>query len=145
MEIPSKPTEPTTNGAVGRAASKSRKALEALRAAEARRRDAFKHERAELERAAAIEEASLRRVKREHRQKQEGRMASRLGRIVLVALRRQGVTGTLLVAADLNGWPQRDRDELQALLVPTAEPAASTDAASATDGDAAPLDVDLGG
>lgn len=140
MEIPSKPTEPTTNGAVGRAASKSRKALEALRAAEARRRDAFKHER-----AAAIEEASLRRVKREHRQKQEGRMASRLGRIVLVALRRQGVTGTLLVAADLNGWPQRDRDELQALLVPTAEPAASTDAVSATDGDAAPLDVDLGG
>ena len=145
METSNKPAEPTTNGAVGRAASKSRKALEALRAAEARRRDAFKHERAELERAAATEEASLRRVERERRQKQEGRMASRLGRMVLVALRRQGFTGTLLVATDLNGWPQRDRDELQALLVPTAEPAASTEAGGTADGDAAPLDVDLGG
>ena len=145
MEIPNMQTEPTTNGAVGRTASKSRKALEALRAAEARRRDAFKHERAELERAAATEEASLRRVERERRQKQEGRMANRLGRMVLVALRRQGVTGTLLVATDLNGWLQRDRDELQALLVPTADPAASTDAGSAIDGDATPLDVDLGG
>ena len=145
MVTPSKPAEPTTNGAEGRAASKSRKALEALRAAEARRRDAFKHERAELERAAATEEASLRRVERERRQKQEGRMASRLGRMVLVALRRQGFTGTLLVATDLNGWPQRDRDELQALLVPTAEPAASREAGGTADGDAAPLDVDLGG
>lgn len=145
MEISNKPTEPSTNGAVGRAASKSRKALEVLEAAEARRRDAFRHERADLERAAATEEALLRRADRERRQKQEGRLASRLGRMVLAALRRQGVIGTLLVAADLNGWPQRDRDELLALLAPTAEPAAPKEAGSATDADAAPLDVDLGG
>lgn len=144
MESLTKPIEPTTNAAVGRAASKSRKALEALLAAEARRRDAFKQERAELERAAATEEAIRRRAERERRQKQEGRMASRLGRMVLAALRHQGVTGTLLVAADLNGWPECDRDELQALLAPPAEPAASTAAGRANDGDKTPLDVDLG-
>lgn len=145
MKNANKPVEPTTNAAVGRAASKNQKALDALLAAEARHREAFRRERAELARAAATEAASRRRAERESRREQEGRMASRLGRMVLVALRRQGVTGTLLVATDLNGWRQRERDELQALLVPTAEPAASTDAGSAADGDAAPLDVDLGG
>lgn len=144
MEKITKPVESTTNGAVARAASKSRKALEALRAAETRRRDAFKQERAELERAAATEEAVQRRAERERRQKQESRMASRLGRMVLAALQRQGVTGTLLVAAELNGWPLRDRDELQALLAPPADSAAPTAASKATDGDAPVLDVDLG-
>lgn len=145
MENITKPIEPTTNAAVARAASKNQKALDELVAAEARHRAAFKKRCADLARAAATDAANRRRAERDGRRKQEAQMASRLGRMVLEAMRRQGLTGTLLIAADLNGWLQRDRDELQVLLAPPPAELATSKAARRAAGESnAPLDVDLG-
>ena len=116
MENDDESQEPSRKPSRGRPISKAAKALQALQAAEAARRVDFKRQREELERAAAVEAVLLRRAERERRHKQQLHAANRLGRMVLVALRRQGLSGTLLVADDLNAWSDQDRRELIVLL-----------------------------
>lgn len=116
MDNEDEPKEPSRKPSSGPPASKAVRALQALQAAEAARRVAFKRQREELERAAAAETVLLRRAERERQHKQQLRAANRLGRMVLVALRRQGLSGTLLAADDLNAWSEQDKRELMALL-----------------------------
>ena len=107
--------------------SKGQRALQALRSAEAQRREAYKQELIEAERKAKGEEAELRLAARERLRKLESRVARRLGRLVLGAIRRQGLTGALLTAADLSACSDRDREELALLLAPQTEPTVAID------------------
>ena len=143
MDIQDEPKEQASKPAIGRAASKAVRALQALQAAEAARRVEFKKQREELERAAAAETVLLRRAERERRHKQQLHAANRLGRMVLVALRRQGLSGTLLVADDLNAWSEQDRKELMDLLEAPMPDAGDGGGPSTDKGGPPPLDVNL--
>ena len=118
MNNQQRPSNKSTALSIGKAVSKNRKALDALIAADSRRRDTFVRERAELERLASADDARLRRNERELRRATETRVAGRLGRMVLATLRRQGLSGNLLTADDLRSLSQRDRDELNVLMSP---------------------------
>lgn len=143
MDIQDEPKGQGSKPTTGRAASKALRALQALQAAEAARRVDFKKQREQLERAAAAETVLLRRAERERRHKQQLQAANRLGRMVLVALRRQGLTGTLLVADDLNAWSAQDRNELLVLLEAPTPDAGNGGGPSTDKGDPSPLDVNL--
>ena len=143
MDNEDEPKEPSRKPSSGRPVSKAAKALQALQAAEAARRVDFKRQREELARAAAVEAVLLRRAERERRHKQQLHAANRLGRMVLVALRRQGLSGTLLVADDLNAWSDQDRRELIVLLEASKSDAGDGAGPSAGKDCPPPLDVNL--
>lgn len=100
----------------GAAAARSHQAVMDLRAAEERRRQAYREQLEEAERAAATGESRLRRIEREERRQQEGRFAALLGRMVLAALKRQGMSGSLLTVDDLASWTAQDREDLSSFL-----------------------------
>ena len=141
MDNEDEPKEPSRKPSSGRPVSKAAKALQALQEAEAARRVDFKRQREELARAAAVEAVLLRRAERERRHKQQLHAANRLGRMVLVALRRQGLSGTLLVAGDLNAWSDQDRTELMDLLEASKSDAGDGAGPSAGKDCPPPLDV----
>ena len=100
----------------GAAAARSHQAVMDLRAAEERRRLAYREQLEEAERAAAIGESRLRRIEREERRQHELRFAALLGHMVLQALKRQGMSGSLLTADDLASWNTQDREDLRSYL-----------------------------
>jgi hypothetical protein len=139
-----KPDAKPTRRSIGRAVSKSAKALEALKKAEAERREAARLRMAKLAQEASVENALLRKAEAERRRKREALMANRLGRMVLAALRRQGQTGTLLAASDLKGLSTAHRQMLEEVLRASSEEATPAGQEPTLPTTSATLDIDLG-
>jgi len=116
MESQGNPGRQGSKQSLGQATTKSGKALEALRAAEAERRRKFREEQERLKREAASEKSAMRKIEREKRRERRRRYEVLLGGMVMEALERQGMSGTLLTAADLDILPAADRSELAAII-----------------------------
>ena len=116
MENQGKPGRQGSKQSLGQASTKSGKALEALMAAEAERRKKFREEQERLRREAASEESAMRKIEREKRRERRRRYEVLMGGMVMEALERQGMSGTLLTAADLDILPAADRSELAAII-----------------------------
>lgn len=101
----------------GAAAARAMVALNEHKKAEAARREKYKAELFELERLAAAERSRLRKHQRDERQSSEARVASRLGRDMLVQMRKQGTVGTT-VADLVAAWSPMDMAELLSLIEP---------------------------
>ena len=100
----------------GAAAARNLQAVQDLRAAEERRRQTYRRQLEEAERAAAFGQSRLRRIAREQRNEQERHLARLLGQMALGALKRQGISGSLLSANDLDSWQPQDLSSLKEFL-----------------------------
>ena len=116
MEHQGKPGRKGPKQSVGQASTKSARALAALRAGETERRKKFKEEEERLRRDAAAEDSAIRKTEQKKRRERREHYAALLGRMVITALERQGMSGTLLSSADLDILPEADRSELAALI-----------------------------
>jgi hypothetical protein len=110
------------------ASTRSERALAALRAAEAERSRRIKEEIEKLERNAAAERNAARKLHRQKVRQRRGFFAAKLGQLVICALERQGKTGVLLTAADLDIFAPDELAELLSLVQPDAgdEPQSAT-------------------
>ena len=101
------------------AALKKQGAVVALRQLIERQRIEAREQLLQLTREAAAETARARKIDREDFREQEGRLAARLGRMVLNAMRVQGINGVLLDAGTVEiQWSAEDRDALALFLRP---------------------------
>ena len=121
MENQGKPGRNGPKRSVGQASTKSARALAALRAGETERRKKFKEEEEKLKRDAAAEDSAIRKNEQKKRRERREHYAALLGRLVIAALQRQGMSGTLLSSSDLDTLPEADRSELAALIQPEAD------------------------
>jgi len=121
MNHPESSLKKTRLSQPGAAAARAIGALNERKRTEAERREKYKSELAELERLAAAELSRLRKIQREDLRKQESRVALRIGRDVLVQMRRKGVAGALLTDA-LSAWQSTDLAELNGLLSAEGDP-----------------------
>ena len=131
MEENTEDNKKSSKPKVGKRISSAIKAYQALQAEEAEHRRAFRVQKVALARAAAVEAVALRSAARERRRMQEQRLCMHLGKMVFATLRRQGMTGTLLAAKDLEGWAEEDRNQLLSLI---AEPRTSAGKSSSEPG-----------
>jgi hypothetical protein len=101
------------------AALKKQGAVVALRQLIERQRIEAREQLLQLTREAAAETARARKIDREDFRVQEGRFAARLGRMVLNAMRVQGIEGVLLEAGAVETlWSPEERDALALFLKP---------------------------
>jgi len=100
----------------GAAAARNLRVVQDLRAAEERRRQAYRQQLDDAERAAALGQSRLRRVEREQRNELDRHVVRLLGRMALATLKLQGMSGSLLQAVDLQSWKSEDLALLKSLL-----------------------------
>lgn len=128
---------------VGAAAARARQALDDLREAEEKRQLAYREKLEEAKRAAAALTKRLQHIENEKLRAQEGRFAGLLGRMVLTAMKRQGLAGSLLQADDLATWKIQDLHDLKAFLAVNAKDPFEVTERETAAFDVAQLDLDL--
>ena len=101
---------------VGAAAARALQDLEDLRKAEEKRKLVSRERIEDAKRSAASLFKRMQHIENDKLRAQEGRFAGLLGRMVLTALKRQGLAGSLLQADDLVIWKAQDIQDLKEFL-----------------------------
>ena len=128
---------------VGAAAARARQALDDLREAEEKRQLAYREKLEEAKRAAAALTKRLQHIENDKLRAQEGRFAGLLGRMVLTAMKRQGLAGSLLQADDLVIWKAQDIQDLKDFLAVKSTDTVKDAEFETAAFDVAQLDLDL--
>jgi hypothetical protein len=97
-----------------------------------------------LAQEAAVETALLRKAQAERRRRRETIVSTRLGRMVMAALRRQGRQGTLLTANDLKSLSATHQQMLEEVLRPPGDDVSDQEDPDPRSTGPASLDIDLG-
>ena len=116
MNIREKTNSSTKLSRVGAAAVRALKDLEDLRKAEEKRKLVSRERIEDAKRSAASLIKRMQHIENDKLRAQEGRFAGLLGRMVLTALKRQGLAGSLLQADDLVIWKAQDIQDLKEFL-----------------------------
>jgi hypothetical protein len=99
------------------AAQKAQRVLAEMQAAKLRRRIEENEQIEAAKQSAATELARARHLERMKFKKREYRMATALGKLVLISLRKNGISGILLDAQSIESqWPKEDFLDLKVFL-----------------------------
>lgn len=128
---------------VGAAAARALKDLEDLRKAEEKRKLVSRERIEDAKRSAASLIKRMQHIENDKLRAQEGRFAGLLGRMVLTALKRQGLAGSLLQADDLVTWKAQDIQDLKDFLAVKSTDTVKDAEFETAAFDVAQLDLDL--